>query len=76
MGNAVPGIVLGIVVGKGIDDLGWTRVTKALAGAVVLLFVGSAFLRGVDIQLLQQMKADVPHWLSRLHDATGTTPTK
>ena len=44
-------------------------------GAVAALFVVSAFLRGVDIQLLEQMKVDAPHWLSRLHEATGTTPT-
>jgi uncharacterized protein (TIGR03580 family) len=76
MGNAVPGIVLGIVVGKGIDDLGWTRVTRALAGSVVALFVISGFLRGVDIQLLQQMKTSAPHWLMHLHDITHTLPTK
>ncbi|MFD7922806.1 DUF4311 domain-containing protein [Streptomyces sp. NPDC059740] len=75
MGNAVPGIVLGIVVGKGLDDLGWTKVTRALAGAVVLLFAASAFLRGVDLQLLQQMKVTAPGWLQHLHDATHTTPT-
>ncbi|WP_369205045.1 DUF4311 domain-containing protein [Streptomyces sp. PU-14G] len=75
MGNAVPGIVLGIVVGKALDDLGRTRVTRVLVGAVVALFAMSALLRGVDVQLLQQMEVDVPHWLSRFHDATGTTPT-
>ena len=75
MGNAVPGIVLGIVVGKGVDDLGWTKVTKALAISVVSLFVISGFLRGVDLQLLTQMKTSIPHWLSQLHDVTHTTPT-
>ncbi|MGI5466917.1 DUF4311 domain-containing protein [Streptomyces sp. CA-132043] len=75
MGNAVPGIVLGIVVGKAVDDLGWTRVSRVLAGAVVLLFAASAFLRGVDLQLLAQMKVSAPGWLSHLHAVTGTEPT-
>ncbi|WP_326687466.1 MULTISPECIES: DUF4311 domain-containing protein [unclassified Streptomyces] len=75
MGNAVPGIVLGIVVGKGLDDLGWTRLTRTLVGAVTALFVVSAFLRGVDLQLLEQMKVHAPHWLSQFHETTGTTPT-
>ncbi|MCQ4211216.1 DUF4311 domain-containing protein [Streptomyces longispororuber] len=74
MGNAVPGIVLGIVIGKGVDDLGWTKVTKSLAGAVIILFAASTFLRGADITLLQQLKVDIPHWLLQFHDATGTKP--
>ncbi|WP_353940309.1 DUF4311 domain-containing protein [Streptomyces sp. HUAS MG91] len=74
MGNAVPGIVLGIVIGKGVDDLGWTKVTKSLAGVVIALFVASTFLRGVDITLLEQMKVHIPHWLTQLHDTTGTKP--
>ena len=28
MGNAVPGVVLGILIGKGVDESGWNRVTK------------------------------------------------
>lgn len=72
MGNAVPGIVLGIVVGKGLDDMGWNRVTKSLVTAVVLLFLVSSFLRGVDMQLLQEMKIAVPGWLDQLHESTGT----
>ncbi|MEV1024179.1 DUF4311 domain-containing protein [Streptomyces sp. NPDC050264] len=74
MGNAVPGIVLGIVIGKGVDDLGWTKVTKSLAGAVIVLFAASTFLRGADLTLLEQMKVDIPHWLMQFHDATGTKP--
>ncbi|MFC8128253.1 DUF4311 domain-containing protein [Streptomyces sp. NPDC057302] len=74
MGNAVPGIVLGIVIGKGVDDLGWTKVTKSLAGAVIVLFAASTVLRGADLTLLQQLKVDVPHWLLQFHDATGTKP--
>ncbi|OON71892.1 DUF4311 domain-containing protein [Streptomyces tsukubensis] len=72
MGNAVPGIVLGIVVGKGIDDMGWNRITKSLTAAVIALFVASSFLRGVDMELLEQMKIGVPGWLHQLHESTGT----
>lgn len=75
MGNAVPGIVLGIVVGKGLDDLGRTRLTRVLVGAVIALFVISGVLRGVDLQLLEQMKVHVPGWLAQFHETTGTTPT-
>ncbi|MFC3999904.1 DUF4311 domain-containing protein [Nocardiopsis sediminis] len=72
MGNAVPGIVLGILVGKGVDDGGWNRVTRVLATAVVLLFAFSAFFRGIDIQLLQDMEVPVPGWLAGLHTALGS----
>lgn len=75
MGNAVPGIVLGIVVGKGVDDMGWTRVTKAIATAIIILFVASGFLRGVDVQLLHQLQVTVPDWLDSLHEATNTMPS-
>ncbi|MDJ1133762.1 DUF4311 domain-containing protein [Streptomyces iconiensis] len=75
MGNAVPGIVLGIVVGKALDDLGRTRLTRVLVGAVIALFVISGILRGVDLQLLEQMKVHVPDWLAQFHKTTGTTPT-
>lgn len=74
MGNAVPGIVLGIVIGKGVDDLGWTKVTKSLAAVVLTLFAASTFLRGADVTLLQQLNVDIPHWLTHLHDVTGTKP--
>lgn len=28
MGNAVPGLVLGILIGKGVEESGWNRVTR------------------------------------------------
>lgn len=68
MGNAVPGVVLGILIGKGVDDSGWNRVTKVLLAAVIVLFVLSAFFRGVDLKLLTQMSLDVPEWLKGMHD--------
>ena len=42
MGNAVPGVVLGILIGKGVDESGWNRVTKSMMIAIVLLFLFSA----------------------------------
>src|SRR5699024_6188300 len=46
MGNAVPGVVLGILIGKGVDDGGWNRVTKVLLTSIVILFMLSGFFRG------------------------------
>jgi uncharacterized protein (TIGR03580 family) len=72
MGNAVPGIVLGILIGKGVDEGGWNRVTKTLATAIILLFVLSGFFRGFDASLLESFKLSVPHWLANLHHAFGS----
>ncbi|GAB2024878.1 DUF4311 domain-containing protein [Lactovum odontotermitis] len=69
MGNAVPGVVLGILIGKGVDELGWTRLMKIILSAVILLFVLSTFFRGMDLVLLQQLKVPVPGWLTDLHNA-------
>ena len=46
MGNAVPGVVLGILIGKGVVDLGWTRMTRGMLGAIILLFILSGFSEG------------------------------
>ncbi|MGY3724225.1 conserved hypothetical protein EF_0832/AHA_3913 [Granulicatella balaenopterae] len=68
MGNAVPGVVLGILIGKGVDDSGWNRVTKSIMCAIVLLFVFSAFFRGFDIRFIESLGIDVPGWLDNLHN--------
>jgi len=68
MGNAVPGVVLGILVGKGVDDGGWNRVTKALLAVIIVLFTLSAFFRGIDVRLITQMGLEVPAWLDALHN--------
>lgn len=73
MGNAVPGVVLGILIGKGVDDSGWNKVTKALLAAVFILFSLSAFFRGVDLKLITQMNLEVPGWLTNLHGVFGMT---
>jgi len=67
MGNAVPGVVLGILIGKGVDDIGWTRVTKSVMVAIILLFVFSGFFRGFDMQLLESFRLSIPTWLENLH---------
>jgi len=68
MGNAVPGVVLGILIGKGVDDLGWTKSTKILLGSVIVLFMISGFFRGVDLRLLNEMGIDIPGWWQSIHD--------
>jgi uncharacterized protein (TIGR03580 family) len=72
MGNAVPGIVLGILIGKGVDDSGWNRITKTLVVAVILLFVFSGFFRAFDVALLHSMNASIPNWLINLHALFGS----
>lgn len=71
MGNAVPGIVLGILIGQGVDDGGWNKITKILLGSVILLFVFSGFFRGFDIELLQGFNLEAPEWLINLHKLIG-----
>ena len=72
MGNAVPGIVLGILIGKGVDDTGWNRVTKTLLIAVVILFVSSGFFRNFDVRLLKEFHMAVPAGLIELHEFFGS----
>ena len=69
MGNAVPGLVLGILIGKGVEESGWNRVTKVMMTAIVLLFVLSGFFRGFDVKLLQSFMLDVPTWLNGIHNS-------
>lgn len=68
MGNAVPGVVLGILVGKGVDDQGWTKITKIILVAAILLFILSGFFREFDVQMLESFKLGIPEWLNNLHD--------
>lgn len=71
MGNAVPGVVLGILVGKGVDESGWNRITKSILIATIILFVLSGFFREFDIMLLKQFSAGVPDWLVQFHAIFG-----
>ncbi|WP_430602420.1 permease [Enterococcus sp. DIV0724b] len=68
MGNAVPGVVLGILIGKGVDEIGWNKVTKSMMAAVILLFVLSAFFRGFDLQMIESFRLQIPGWLQNMHD--------
>ncbi|KAF1302580.1 DUF4311 domain-containing protein [Enterococcus saccharolyticus] len=68
MGNAVPGVVLGILIGKGVDDQGWTRITKVILVAAILLFIFSGFFRGFDLEMIESFRLDIPNWLNNLHD--------
>ncbi|KPA54431.1 membrane protein [Photobacterium leiognathi subsp. mandapamensis] len=67
MGNAVPGLVLGILIGKGVEDSGWNKVTKSMLFAVIILFVLSGFFRGFDIAVLESFSLTVPDWLHYIH---------
>ena len=71
MGNAVPGVVLGILVGKGVDESGWNKITKIILIATILLFILSAFFRGSDLILLKQLNVGIPAWLQQIHAAIG-----
>lgn len=67
MGNAIPGLVLGILIGKGVDDGGWNRVTRSMMVAVVLLFVLSGFFREFDLKMVASFHLDQPVWLQYIH---------
>ncbi|MBS0054131.1 DUF4311 domain-containing protein [Yersinia sp. Marseille-Q3913] len=69
MGNAVPGLVLGILIGKGVEESGWNKVTKIMMTVIVLLFVLSGFFRGFDMKFLESFSLDVPVWLDTIHNA-------
>jgi uncharacterized protein (TIGR03580 family) len=69
MGNAVPGLVLGILIGKGVEEAGWNKVTKVMMAAIVLLFVLSGFFRGFDMKVLQSFQLGVPGWLDMIHNS-------
>ncbi|MBE6831617.1 MAG: DUF4311 domain-containing protein, partial [Ruminococcaceae bacterium] len=46
-GNAVPGIVLGILIGKSAEENGYkSRMVQILIGIVVIMFVAIAYFRG------------------------------
>lgn len=71
LGNAVPGLVLGILLGKSVDSGGWNRISRIMLTAIVLLFVLSGFFRGFDLQLLDAFGITAPSWLVDAHVALG-----
>ncbi|QWA11793.1 DUF4311 domain-containing protein [Sodalis ligni] len=68
MGNAVPGLVLGILIGKGVEEGGWNKITGIMMTAIVALFVLSGFFRGFDMKMLQSFSLGVPGWLDAIHN--------
>ncbi|CCI86394.1 DUF4311 domain-containing protein [Lactobacillus gigeriorum] len=71
MGNAVPGVVLGILVGKGVDESGWNKITRSILIATITLFILSGFFRGFDVMMLKQLNIGVPDWIISLHKVIG-----
>lgn len=62
MGNAVPGLVLGILIDKGVDDSGWNRVMKIMLVAVIILFVMSGYFRGFDMKMINSFRDGLSYW--------------
>lgn len=62
MGNAVPGLVLGILIGKGVDDSGWNRVMKIMLVAIIVLFVMSGYFRGFDMKMINSFRDGLSYW--------------
>lgn len=46
MGNAVPGIVLGILIGQSVEDNGYSKAARIMITVVVILFIVIAYFRG------------------------------
>ena len=51
MGNAVPGIVLGILIGQTIDENGYNKSVKVMGAIVIVLFIAIAYFRGFFAKL-------------------------
>ena len=51
MGNAVPGIVLGILIGQTVEEKGYNRSVQVMIGIVVVMFVTIAYFRGFFAKL-------------------------
>lgn len=52
MGNAVPGIVLGILIGQSSEDNGYNKSVKIMIAIVTILFVAIGYFRGFFPKLL------------------------
>lgn len=64
MGNAVPGLVLGILIGSGVDESGWNKMMKIMLVAVILLFVLSGYFRGFDMQIINSFRSSLSYWFA------------
>jgi uncharacterized protein (TIGR03580 family) len=52
MGNAVPGVVLGILIGKGVEERGYSKATNTMIAIVVILFLLIAYFRDFHLKLI------------------------
>jgi uncharacterized protein (TIGR03580 family) len=52
MGNAVPGIVLGILIGKAVEERGYTRATNTMIAIVAVLFALIAYFRDFHTKVI------------------------
>lgn len=53
MGNAVPGCVLGIIIGKNMEEHGFSKPVKVLLAIAIILFAAIAHFRGFDVKMLK-----------------------
>lgn len=51
MGNAVPGIVLGILIGETVEENGFNKPAQVMLGIVIAMFVVIAYFRGFFAKL-------------------------
>jgi uncharacterized protein (TIGR03580 family) len=52
MGNAVPGLVLGILIGKSVEEKGYTKATNTMIAIIVVLFALIAYFRDFHLKLI------------------------
>lgn len=52
IGNAVPGLVLGILLGKTIEEQGWSRTAITMLSVITLLFILIGYFRNFHLQIL------------------------
>lgn len=68
MGNVVLGLVLGILIGKGLEESGWNYVIKVMMVVIVLLFVLSGFFCGFDMKMIEFFNMMVLNWFELIYN--------
>lgn len=68
MGNVVLGLVLGILIGKGVEESGWNWVIKVMMVVIVVLFVFSGFFCGFDMKMIEFFYLIVLNWLDMIYN--------
>ena len=69
MDNAVPGLVMGILIGKGVEESGWNTVNKAIMISTVIFFTLSVIFCSFDLRLLDSCHLNIPSWLVVIHQS-------